>query len=78
MSLQFNWIFRLEGEQKSQGQEDLVVAVVGVDAETRMLLSVPVDSKGADSRGQAKHVVRFALPSTTMEMWTSLATANPR
>ena len=38
-----------------------MVILVGVDAETRMLLAVPVDSKGADLRGQAEHVVRFTL-----------------
>ena len=48
-------------EQKGQGQDDLVVILVGVDAETRMVLSVPVESKGSDLRGQAEHVVRFSL-----------------
>lgn len=48
-------------EQKGQGQDELVVVLVGVDAETRMVLAVPVESKGSDLRGQAESVVRFTL-----------------
>ena len=49
------------GRSDQKNQEELVVILVGVDAETRMLLAVPVESKGADLRGQAEHVVRFTL-----------------
>ena len=33
--------------------------LVGVDADTKMLLSAPLDSKGADLRGQAEHVKNY-------------------
>ena len=55
------WTTPLGDLSRKDGQEDLVVVLVGVDAETRMVLSVPVESKGADLRGQAEHVVRFSL-----------------
>ena len=57
-SIQLDYAF---GRSDQKKQEELVVILVGVDAETRMLLAVPVESKGADLRGQAEHVVRFTL-----------------
>ena len=57
-SIQLDYAF---GRSDQKKQEELVVILVGIDAETRMLLAVPVESKGADLRGQAEHVVRFTL-----------------
>ena len=49
------------GRSGGNNKADLTTILVGVDAETRMLLAVSVEGKGADLRGQAEHVVRFTL-----------------
>ena len=49
------------GRSGGNSKADLTTVLVGVDSETRMLLAIPVDGKGADLRGQAEHVVRSTL-----------------
>ena len=49
------------GRAGGNSKAELTTILVGIDSETRMVLAVPVDGKGADLRGQAEHVVRFTL-----------------
>ena len=59
-SIQLDYGFgRSEG--KTSSQTALTVVLVGVDCESRMLMAMPVESKGADLRGQAEQVTKFSL-----------------
>ena len=59
-SIQLDYGFgRSEG--KTSSQTALTVVLVGVVCESRMLMAMPVESKGADLRGQAEQVTTFSL-----------------
>ena len=60
-AIQLDYAFGKSRADEVNKNIELVTSLTGVDAETRMLLCVPVEGKGSDLRNQAEHVVRFSL-----------------
>ena len=60
-AIHLDYAFSRSRPDEGNPQKDLVTVLVGVDAETRMTLAVPVEGKGDDLRNQSEHVVRFSL-----------------
>ena len=62
---------------KIETDKPTITVLLAIDTQSKMLASYPVESKGADLRGQAEHLVKFSLSLNYMDKTEFVGDSEP-